>query len=165
MMRSTATWLDASSAPLPSDERLRELARTLEHDEQRITSALAEFHAALARPAVRTLLTRPKSADELVVWRERPFALHLPDEDGVEHLWTGAFDRVVLTRRDGRFVHAELIDWMSDHVSGDELDARVAKYRPQLEAYRRIVACITGLDEPFMTVRLAFLHAGVVHSC
>ncbi|MBI5362407.1 MAG: UvrD-helicase domain-containing protein [Planctomycetes bacterium] len=155
-------WLDT---PLPPDERLRELARTLEHDEERITNALAEFHAALARPAIQALLTRPKTTDELVVWRERPFALHLADDHGVEHLWRGAFDRVVLARRAGGFTSADLLDWKTDHASGDELTQRIATYRPQLAAYRRAVARITSLDERAITARLAFLHAGECVEC
>lgn len=152
-------WIDS---PLPSDEHLRTLARTLEHDETLIETSLTEFHAALKHPAIHALLTRPKSTDELVVWRERPFALHLADDHGVEHLWRGAFDRVVLTLRAGKFVHADLLDWKTDHASGDELTERVATYRPQLAAYRRVVARITGLDERSITARLAFLHAGSV---
>ena len=101
-------------------------------------------------------------SDELVVWRERRFALHLPNEHGVLELWQGAFDRVVLVKRGGQAVRADLIDWKSDHVAANAVAARVATYRPQIEAYRRVLARITGLDEGAITTRIAFLHAGSV---
>ncbi len=162
-------WLDMSAAQsndarsaLPSDTRLRELARALEHDERRIEAALAEFHAALALPAMRALVTRPTTNDELVVWRERRFALHLPNENGVEELWQGAFDRVVLVKQQGRVVRADLIDWKSDHVAPDDVLPRAAEYRPQLEAYQKVLARIADVDAQSITARIAFLHAGVV---
>ncbi|MBK7876235.1 MAG: PD-(D/E)XK nuclease family protein [Planctomycetes bacterium] len=86
----------------------------------------------------------------------------MPNEDGVQELWQGAFDRVVLVKQQDRVVRAELVDWKSDHVPPHELAARTATYRPQLEAYRRILARLTQLDERAITARIAFLHAGSV---
>ena len=45
-----------------------------------------------------------------------------------------------------RFVHAELIDWKSDHLSGDELDARHAQSRPrpvEKERWRQHAALVS----------------------
>ena len=38
--------------------------------------------------------------------------MRVNDDEGVEHLWRGAFDRVVLTRRGGKFTafdHAKIV--------------------------------------------------------
>ncbi|MFN0007650.1 MAG: UvrD-helicase domain-containing protein [Planctomycetota bacterium] len=138
-----------------SDEDLLALARSLEADSELVASVLAEFRASLERPGTKRLLSRP--AHETEVWRERPFSLLLPDAHGLETLWTGAFDRVVLRREGGTVVSAEIIDFKTDRVNGESLRARVESYRQQMQAYRRALAHITGLTEAAIRLRLAFL--------
>ena len=66
-----------------------------------------------------------------------------------------------------RPVAADLVDFKTDRVSPDRpeaIDARVAHYRPQLEAYRRAVARLLRLDAAQVSARLAFVEAGVVRA-
>jgi ATP-dependent exoDNAse (exonuclease V) beta subunit len=122
-----------------------------------------ELKAALERPAVRALLTAPAAprGDRQVVWHERRFAVELDGAHGRES-WQGAFDRVVLTRRDGVCIAAELIDWKTDAVDASSLAARVEHYRPQLRAYARVLAHMTGLAPAAIRARLVFLATGDV---
>jgi ATP-dependent exoDNAse (exonuclease V) beta subunit len=125
-------------------------------DADLIRSALVELRSKLDSPALRALLTRPETTSELLVWRERPFCVPLGGE-----LWSGAFDRVVLERRDGTSVRADVIDFKTDKVEGAALEQRAAHYRPQLEAYRRVLAHSTGLDVGAIRARTFFLESGV----
>lgn len=138
-----------------SDEELLALARRIDADEKLVASALAEFRASLARPETKRLLSQSDPPRE--VWRERPFSLFLPDTNGIETLWTGAFDRVVLRREGGMVVSAEIVDFKTDRVEGEAIRARAESYRAQMHAYRRALAHITGLTETAIRLRLAFL--------
>jgi hypothetical protein len=92
------------------------------------------------------------------VWRERAFSLVLPEPDGSEALWSGAFDRGRAARNNGpRGRRPEVIDFKTDEVDASGLDARVELYRPQLEGYRRVLAHMTGLAEERIAARLLFL--------
>ncbi|MCB9914550.1 MAG: UvrD-helicase domain-containing protein [Planctomycetes bacterium] len=130
-----------------------------------VESARALLERALAAPEVRAALARAScaapagSAPE--VHREYAFSLLLDGPDGPAH-WRGAIDRLVLARRDGAVVWAEVLDYKSDRVEVGELDAKVAYYRPQLEAYARVVAAQTGLAPEAVRLRLAFLSLGRV---
>jgi len=157
-------WLDA---PAPDDTHLRALARGVEHDEEVVRAALASFRAALAAPAIAALLRRPAGAggEAFEVWRERRFALHLPEArgaHGAEELWQGAFDRVVVARAGGRALRAELIDWKNEQLPAAEAGARAELHRGQLAAYRRVLARILDLEERRIRMVVAFLHPGVV---
>jgi len=146
-------WLDSFGA---SDAELMALASRLTTDADLIRSALEELRSKLETPALRALLTRPETTGELLVWRERPFCVPLDGE-----LWTGAFDRVVLERKGGAFVRADVIDFKTDKVEGEQLEQRVERYRPQLEAYRRVLAHSTALAVDAIRARLFFLEAEV----
>lgn len=146
----------------PDDARLDELAAPMTRDDPNVRAAKELFRAALARPDVRALLERPATKDAIELGRERAFAVEIFAKDGTCELWRGSFDRVVIARRAGRVVSAELVDWKTDAAEGRGLDERVAFYRPQILAYRRVLARMTGLDERSIRARLAFLHAGVV---
>jgi ATP-dependent helicase/nuclease subunit A len=77
-------------------------------------------------------------AAELVVWRERPFAL-VQDKA----LWSGRFDRVVLAKdAAGQWLGAEIVDFKTDQ----DAHALEQKYEGQLEAYRSALAELTGLE-------------------
>ncbi len=41
-----------------------------------------------------------------------------------------------------------VLDFKTDRVREDEVDARVEFYRPQLEGYRKVLAKMTRLSEP-----------------
>ena len=86
----------------------------------------------------------------------------LPSESGQPELWSGSIDRLVLARRDGAPIWAEVLDYKSDAVSGAELTRRAEVYRPQLEGYRRAVAARYGLAPERIGARLIFLSPGEV---
>ncbi|MDA0948582.1 MAG: PD-(D/E)XK nuclease family protein, partial [Planctomycetota bacterium] len=121
-----------------------------------LEGALDLLDEALVAPELRSLLARPAGDAEL--WRERRFAVELDGE-----LWSGTFDRVVLHRdAEGSLTHAEVVDWKTDRVTDDGLTGRAEHYRPQLEAYGRVLAAMTGLPSERIALRLAFLRAGRV---
>ena len=94
------------------------------------------------------------------VQRERRFAIL----DG-DAILTGALDRLVLGERDGRWLAADLVDFKTDQVAVDDRQAvqtAVAHYRPQVDAYRRAVARLTGLSPDRISARLLFVGAGLV---
>jgi len=145
----------------------------------------AEFRRLLAGEELRSLLSRktpgaflpqsllekcqPLDDAEWVVWRERPFAIFLPDGT----FCRGQFDRVTAAYRAGRPILAQVIDYKTDKTagaasaageaaSGGELIARAAFYRPQLEQYRDAAACLLGLSPDRVAAALAFVYAGKV---
>jgi ATP-dependent helicase/nuclease subunit A len=76
-------------------------------------------------------------AAELVVWRERPFAL-VQDKA----LWSGRFDRVVLAKdAAGQWLGAEIVDFKTDQDAG-QLEER---YQAQVDAYREALSSLIGL--------------------
>lgn len=118
--------------------------------------ALELLDEALVAPELRSLLVRPEAGAEL--WRERRFAVELEGE-----LWSGTFDRVVLHRdEEGALTRAEVLDWKTDRVEESGLSERAEHYRPQLEAYGRVLAAMTGLAPERIALRLVFLRAGRV---
>ena len=144
-----------------SDEDWIALGAALEPNEELRREAVALLREALEKPELRALLSRPPCA-EVTVHNERPFSLQLPDEDGVEAIWSGRIDRLVVHRSGGRPTAAEVIDFKTDQVDGARLEARVEEHRPQLTAYRRIAATLFGLAESEVSTKLAFLTSGRV---
>jgi ATP-dependent exoDNAse (exonuclease V) beta subunit len=120
---------------------------------------------AAEREEVRTALSRARAGEvhpgaELVVERELPFLLR---EEGA--LVEGIIDRLVLVRREGRVVAAEVVDYKTDRIApGDDeaLRESVALYAPQLRAYRRAVAHLYGIEPDAVRLRLVYLVPGVV---
>lgn len=112
------------------------------------------------RPAVREMLSRaayPTDAD-VEVRREHPFAVRLDDV-----ILRGTFDRVVLIRRGGAIVGADLIDFKTDAAGDPEtLAERVEHYRPQIGAYRRALRKMYALDPGAVTAKLVFVSTGDV---
>jgi ATP-dependent exoDNAse (exonuclease V) beta subunit len=74
----------------------------------------------------------------------------------------GAFDRVVLERRDGVVYRASIVDFKSDRVEPEEIAARVEYHRPQMEAYREALQVMTRLPMERIKVQIAFLQIGHV---
>jgi len=152
-------WLESFEA---SDDALLALGAELLPDEGERREALAGLREALGRPEIRALLSRPEDAARCRVLREHRFAQVLADERGGEELWSGAIDRLVLRHRDGRVVAADVVDYKTDVLGSEDLDARVEQYRPQLEAYGRVVAVAWDLPPEVVRLHLAFLEPGRV---
>jgi RecB family exonuclease len=94
--------------------------------------------------------------------RERSFAVR----DG-DVLLSGTFDRLVALYDGNRAVGADVLDYKTDDVPGDDpraIDARVEQYRPQLEAYRRAVVRLWGVDPARVSARLLFVGPGIIRS-
>tara|TARA_R110002073_G_scaffold149140_1_gene302574 strand:- start:2954 stop:6121 length:3168 start_codon:yes stop_codon:yes gene_type:complete len=123
--------------------------------------ALTLFRDALAMPGIQDLLTRgDSSAEDLEVRNERNFHESVAGEDG-DALWTGAMDRVVIRRKDGRIVSADIIDHKTDDPAGG-LEPLIEQYRSQMESYRAVLAHQLDLDPDCIRCRLAFLRVGEV---
>jgi len=148
---------------LPTDEQLLESARRHTSDEATIRRWLADFRAALARPAVRAVLSRsayPRAKGQLRLWRERPFAVRLDDA-----LVTGTIDRLVVCYDGDKPASADVLDFKTDRLPSDDpaaIDARVEFYRPQMAAYARAVATMFALSAEQVSSWLIFVEPGIV---
>jgi ATP-dependent helicase/nuclease subunit A len=101
-----------------------------------------EALACLQAPALREIFMRPSDGAE--VWRERAFELVI---DGA---WTtGVFDRVIVEReKDGHVQRVRVVDFKTDRVGRDaqeDVERVVARYRGQMELYRRAAATLCGV--------------------
>ena len=117
---------------------------------------LHAFTGALLTPAIVALLSR-NNASEL--WRERRFICRV---DGT--LVNGTFDRVHLWREDenGKYTQALLIDFKTDQVDDQTVDAVADGYVGQIALYRRALSSMLGLDLRQIEARLCFVGAGRV---
>jgi ATP-dependent exoDNAse (exonuclease V) beta subunit len=148
------------------EQRMLESAASIEPELGPRREALALLEAALRNEAVREALSReafdaPAGAS-LEVFAEYAFRVLLDDEQDGTAFWSGSIDRLVLVRDGDRVVAAEILDYKTDSVQGELLRQRAEHYRPQLEAYRRVVVAQTGLEPSAVRTRLLFLEAGVV---
>jgi ATP-dependent helicase/nuclease subunit A len=94
------------------------------------------------------------------VERERHFLVH----DGTTFL-NGSLDRIVWIGDGKRTVGADVLDFKTDTIAPDDAKAlaeRMEHYQPQLEAYRRAVALLSGLPEENIATRLVFTTIGRV---
>lgn len=101
----------------------------------------------------------PRFGPDEKLWAERSFVV----SDG-KRLLKGKFDRAVFQTDDqGQATAAHLIDFKTDHVAAgsDALAHRAETYRPQVEAYRRALSLMLGLDESAITAELLFTTPGV----
>ncbi|MEO0475492.1 MAG: 3'-5' exonuclease [Planctomycetota bacterium] len=103
-----------------------------------LQQALASLQRTLQQPAAQQLLARD-NADAL--WRERRFIVHLD-----EQLIAGVFDRVHLYHQDDKPIRAKLIDFKTDRVDDQSIDAVVSGYADQIRLYRRALSVMLGLD-------------------
>ncbi|MHB1034565.1 MAG: UvrD-helicase domain-containing protein [Pirellulales bacterium] len=168
-------WLEDGE---PDEAVLREVAGDLALGGFDISELISQFRQMLGRPAVRAVLSRSgyeqaarSSAGVFAaiagltqprweVERERSFAVR--DADAI---LSGQIDRLVVLYDGPSPVAAEVIDFKTDAVPKDDpkaIEARVEVYRPQLEAYRRAVGTLLGLDASRVSARLVFVEPGVV---
>jgi ATP-dependent exoDNAse (exonuclease V) beta subunit len=148
------------------ESHVLEKGRAIEPNLETRRAELQSLRTALEAEPVRAALSRegcgaPEGLD-VEVRKERAFSAVLADEGGEEQLWTGSIDRLVLGRRGGEIVWADVLDYKTDRVDEAALDERTAYYRPQLESYGRVVAAQTGLAADTIRLRLVFLEPGRV---
>jgi ATP-dependent exoDNAse (exonuclease V) beta subunit len=165
----------------PADERLfaaaRKAAPRLALDDNKLQTSLKLLREQLAAQPIAAVLSRkfyerpanlgfadPAVASwkpdeiELEVQRERQFAVRCGDE-----ILSGSIDRLVLIRRGGQVIAADVLDYKTDAVAPGYqslLADKTAFYAPQLNAYRLAVSKLYRLDERRITARLVFLGAG-----
>jgi ATP-dependent helicase/nuclease subunit A len=147
---------------VPEYDRLAELARRIDPDigDDAIAALASRFADWLEVPTVRALLSRTGFVEGASVACEVPF-IH---RDGHVML-EGIIDRLVLDSADGRAAAAHIIDYKTDAITAGDaetLAARVDHYRPQLEAYRRAVAGMYGIELDRIRASLVFLERGAV---
>ena len=164
---------------MPADDLLRRIACREGALASQVESLIADFRTMCAWPAVAAVLARPENQlprkfvcaelpagpAEPSLHREQAFAL-----DEGEGTLLGIIDRMVLWRRSGRTVAAELIDFKFDGLGGDGKSAsrarvrteKTAFYTPQLQAYRRAVAGLHDLDPARISSELVFMRSGDV---
>jgi ATP-dependent exoDNAse (exonuclease V) beta subunit len=110
-------------------------------------------------PAALTPIWKPSFAPRQVQ-RERRFLVR----DGSQ-FWNGSLDRVVWIGDGERIVAADVLDFKTDAIArGDAkaLKERTEHYRPQLEAYRRVVARLAQVQEECVATRLVYTIAGEI---
>ncbi|HKD36194.1 MAG TPA: UvrD-helicase domain-containing protein, partial [Pirellulales bacterium] len=168
------SWLEDA---LPSDDDLIRAAAKFATPEIDLTDEIKRFRAMLGRPAVIAALTK-KSYDEpaalgfsravcadfesgdveLRLQRERAFTTR--EENSLVY---GKVDRVVYFYRGAKLLAADILDFKTDAVrTPAEIAERADVYRPQLAAYRRAAAALTGLPIERISARLLFVEPGVI---
>lgn len=158
-------WLDDTP---PDASQLVEVARRMDADEQHIQHSLVQFQAMISRPEIQSLLSREYYTNRIQTDDGRQLELEVCREQPVmvtadERLVFGSIDRLVLFK-DGLIpVAADIVDFKTDAIRNqDELTARVAHYRPQLEAYVCGIQRMLQIDAPKISARLVFLSSGKV---
>lgn len=123
---------------------------------------LRQVTTTLTVPELASVWSLPVSGpgDQAEVWRERAFEIVL------DEVWlSGVFDRVVVRREaSGRVTAATVYDFKTDTLTpGDESDLMraVERHAAQLGIYRRVVACLTGLELHAVAAELVFTALGV----
>ena len=166
-------------SPPPGDDLLRRIASREPGLAPDVESLIGAFRVMGANPAVASILAAPAPrlperfvSDNLPagpaepsLQREQAFAI----DDG-EGTLEGIIDRLVVWRRSGHTVAAEVVDFKFDAMGGDgrgAVGARIlaeksAFYAPQLQAYRRAVAALHALDPARVSCRLVFMRSGDV---
>ena len=171
-------WLEDG---VPEDAAIERRILSLGLRDVDVRAVTERFRKALDEPAIRAALSRAtyerpaggktKSAvhagphlakPRWKVSQERPFAVR----DG-DTILRGSIDRLVILYDGDRPVAADVIDFKTDAVGrhdGSALQAAVDTYRPQLDAYRRAVLSLLGLEPDRISGRLMFVGAGLVVS-
>jgi hypothetical protein len=164
-------------SPPPDDATLRRIACREPEVAAQAETLLADFREMCAQPAVARILAQPAAElpEKFVasglpagparpsLHREQPFAL----EEGDGTL-LGIIDRLVVWSRSGRPVAAEVIDFKFDGMgaTGPERARiraeKIAFYTPQLQAYRRAIVALHGIDPERVSCELVFMRAGEV---
>jgi len=151
-----------------SEGELRTLFSGGGADEEEQSRALETFSSALEHPAIKGLLSKESQGlaedEEQEVFCEREFRLILTDDEGVEFLANGIIDRLVVRSRGGKAISAAVIDYKSDAVAEAEVSAHAQGYVGQMGIYRKAVSRMYEIEPGDVSLQLAFVAPGVVHS-
>ena len=169
-------WLDDGP---PDDDALRAAAAAAIEATVPLERYLADFRAMLAGDEVARHLRRDFYASPVELgcdaetqaeWRRAPVEFEIQNErrfavrDG-DGILSGAIDRLVLVKRQGRPIAADIIDFKTDTIDDENpLAAKLDFYRPQIAAYRRAVAKMTRLPIARITARLLFVGANLART-
>lgn len=117
-----------------------------------------EVVACLARPEVHALLQRPSGGGKHELWKEKSFDVL------VDGRWlSGVIDRVHVHRNEAGIVQrVEIIDFKSDRVEAESLNAAVEHHSVQLVHYRQAVSALLGLTSDQVELHLVFTCQGKV---
>ena len=174
LLRAAARALDVTTLPLELNRWLGEfremlrkpsvaavLSRATYSDLKALGFSPALVKSAAAKAATAKAATgNAASGLRFEVVNERSFAVR---HEG--RLLVGTIDRLVEIYRDDALVGLDIVDFKTDYIAeGDEeaLAAKVAYYRPQVEAYREAMMLSTGLASGFVRCRLVFVALGRV---
>src|SRR5690606_2763536 len=111
-------------------------------------------------PAIARILSRAGWPAGATVQAEVPFLIR----DG-NTIIEGFIDRLVLVRTGDAVTAAAVIDFKTDAIEPGNrriIQARTEHYRPQIDAYRRAVARMYGLDLAAVQGHLVFLAPAAV---
>lgn len=164
-------WIDDGR---PNHNLLRKIARDIpdiDLSAEQIEQFVIEFDAMLDHPPVAQCLQRERvraalldnagvADGRLQVSCEHPIAVRQDDQ-----LLVGNVDRLVTLEQDGKTLAAEIIDYKTDRVAGNNskgLRDKVEYYRPQVMAYRRAIGRIFALDERRIIAKLVFVEPAIV---
>jgi ATP-dependent exoDNAse (exonuclease V) beta subunit len=142
-----------SSASAPKPKNTTNHAEALPHSlpDHCPSEVVKTLNSCFTNPEIRALFTKPETA--AFVWRERAFSYVEGDQ-----FTNGIFDRVVIYKaKDGTISHAEIIDFKSDRIHpGNTLEQASEHHRAQLEAYRKALAKILGIEDRVIKLKLVF---------
>ncbi len=145
------------------------LATADEHGVDRTTAIdlLGVFRRSMASEAGDALVASFHDArervDELDLRREWAFRTAIVRPAGGDAIeLAGRIDRLVIGRRGGKAVWADVIDFKSDAVSGDACLQRAGEHAPQMKAYAAAVATMFSLPTNAVGCHVVFIRPGRV---
>ena len=115
------------------------------------TKITETLNACFKNRKILSLFTEPETPT--TIWNERAFSYVEDDQ-----FYNGIFDRVVLHHNSaGATIRADIIDYKTDRIhEGNTVEQASERHRPQLEAYRKALSKIIGLEETSITLKLLF---------
>lgn len=154
----TIRWLEDGP---PGDDALLSLASVAAPGLSNADALVERFRAWIEAPEIRGLLSREAFPPGTEVETELPFLVR----DG-GRIIEGRIDRVLrIPSEEG--TRMVVVDWKTDELDTDDpaaVDAKVAFYRPQVEAYRRALASMEDLRPDDVDVCVAFVPSGVART-
>ncbi len=151
------SWLEDG---VPSDEELFLAVASLSHDDHLLTEQITRFRTYIEQEQIAALFSRKGYGDNSRLFPEYSFVYRQES-----HLVTGTIDRLVLFDDESGRQRAEIIDFKSDLLRGEEqYEEKLSFYQPQLEAYQEAIMHLYGLAPSAVSLKLAFVQHGKVHS-